>query len=163
MLNIFNLFLFLLALWTLFMIAAGKLSWLYVIFGILASFLVSVCSYRIKLIEEKSELLHLSFGFYRHFSKIFFANFLGSLKMIIKMSLSRELAQPLIYNVKLDPESRINPALLMASFNMTAGLFSIGVKENEILVHAIDKQSFEKFNLRKICKSLENVNDDNLV
>lgn len=163
MLNIFNLFLFLLTLWVMFMIASSKVSWLYVFFGILASLLVSISSYRIKLVEEKSELLHLSFGFYRHFVKIFLKGFVSSLKLIITLALSRKAPSPLIYSIKLGKESQINPALLMASFNMTTGLFCIGVKEDEILVHAIDEAHFKKFDLQKICKSLKNINDDNLV
>ncbi len=163
MLNIFNLFLFLLTLWVMFMIASSKVSWLYVFFGILASLLVSVASYRIKLVEEKSELLHLSFGFYRHFFKIFIKGFSDSLKLIVKLSFSREAPNPLIYSIKIDEENQVNPALLMASFNMTTGLFCIGSKEDEILVHAIDEEHFKKFDLQKICKSLKNINDDNLV
>lgn len=163
MLNIFNLFLFLLMLWIMFMVAAGKVSWLYIFFGILASALVSASSFRLKLIERQSELLHLSFGFYRHFFKIFFKSFFGSLKLLINLALTKEPAHPLVYTVKIDPESNINPALLMASFNMTTGLFCIGAKDGEILVHAIDEEHFKKFDLQKICKSLSNVNDDNLV
>ncbi len=145
------------------MIASSKVSWLYVFFGILASLLVSISSFRIKLVEKKSELLHLSFGFYRHFVKIFIKGFLPSLKLVIKMALSKEAPNPLIYSVKIDEESQINPALLMASFNMTTGLFCIGAKEDEILVHAIDEKHFQKFDMKKICKSLKNINDDNLV
>ncbi len=163
MLNIFNLFLFLLTLWIMFMVAANKVSWLYIFFGILASGLVSISSFRIRLIEEKSELLHLSFGFYRHFLRIFFKGFFSSLKLVMNLALTREPSHPLVYVVKLDPESKINPALLMSSFNMTTGLFCIGAKENEILIHAIDEEHFKKFDLQKICKSLQNVNDDNLV
>lgn len=163
MLNIFNLFLFLLTLWIMFMILAGKVSWLYIFFGILASGLVSISSFRIHLIEKKSELLHFSFGFYRHFARIFFKNFFSSLKLIIDLALTREPTYPLVYKVNLDHESQINPALLMASFNMTTGLFCIGNKENEILIHAIDEDHFKKFDLQKIYKSLKNVNDDNLV
>ncbi len=163
MLNIFNLFLFLLALWIMFMVAASKVSWLYIFFGVLASGLVSVSSFRLKLIEEKSELLHLSFGFYRHFSRIFFQSFFSSMNLIINLALTREPSHPLVYTIKFDPENTFNPALLMASFNMTCGLFCIGAKDGEILVHAIDEAHFKKFDLKKTCKSLNNVNDDNLV
>lgn len=163
MLNIFNLFLFLLMLWIMFMLAAGKVSWLYVFFGILASGLVSISSFRLKLIEEKSELLHLSFGFYRHFLKIFLKGFFSAIKLVIKLAVAKEPSHPLVYSVKFDSESGLNPALLMASFNMTTGLFCIGAKEGEIFVHAIDAEHFKKFDLQKTCKSLSNVNDDNLV
>ena len=52
MLNIFNLFLFLLLLWAMFMLAAGHLTWLYLMFGVIASALVSLVSMRLKLVEK---------------------------------------------------------------------------------------------------------------
>ncbi len=163
MLNIFNLFLFLFALWMLFMIVGGNTSWLYVFFGVVASSLVSLASFRLNLIEKKSELLYLSFGFYRHFFKIFTSGFVSSIKLILKLAAARQPMHPLIYTVEIDKKNHFNMALLMASFNMTAGLFCIGAKENEILVHAIDEEHFKKFDLQKICKRLNNINDDNLV
>jgi len=163
MVNIFNLFLFLFALWILFMISAGNISWLYIFFGILSAGLVSIASFRLNLIEEKSELLYMSFGFYRHFLKIFLQNFLTAIKLIISLALTNKTLHPLIHVVKFNPKNKFNPALLMASFNMTTGLFSIGAKDGEILVHSIDEVYFKKFDLQKACKSLNNVNDDNLV
>jgi multisubunit Na+/H+ antiporter MnhE subunit len=168
MLNIFNLFLFLLALWIMFAISAGNVSWVYVFFGIGASLLVSIFSYKLQIIEKKSELLYLSLGFYRHFLKIFFNNFSESIKIVLKMALSKNDLNPLVYEVKIDEKISFNPALLMISLNMTAGLFCIGLKDNnpegqKILVHAISRANFKKFDFKKICKSLNNVNDDNLV
>jgi multisubunit Na+/H+ antiporter MnhE subunit len=145
------------------MIAGGNVSWLYVFFGILASAAVSVVSSRLNLIEKKSELLHLSFGFYRHFFKIFVRNFFSAIKLIIALALTNKQLHPLIYKVKLDLKNDFNPALLMASFNMTTGLFCIGMKNQEMLIHAIDEDFFRKFDLQKTCLSLSNVNDDNLV
>jgi multisubunit Na+/H+ antiporter MnhE subunit len=163
MLNIFNLFLFLLALWVMFMLAAEKTSWLYMFFGILSSGLVSAASFRLKIIESKSELLYLSLGFYRHFVKIFFYNFFSASKLLLKLAFAKKLSVPLIYSVRQDSDDRFNPALLMASFNMTTGLFCIGAKDEEILIHAISEEYFKKFNLQKACKILNNINDDNLV
>lgn len=164
MLNIFNLFLFLLALWIMFMISAGNVSWLYIFFGIGASLFVSAFSYRVRLIEKKSELLYLSLGFYRHFLKIFLKNFFESIKLILKMALSKNAPHPLVLEIEIKQKIDFNHALLMVSINMTAGLFCIGLKEDKkILVHAISEVHFKKIDLKKICKSLNNVNDDNLV
>ena len=163
MLNIFNLFLFLLALWILFMISAGHLSWLYVFFGILASGLVSIASSRLGVIEKRSELLYLSFGFYRHFFKIFASNFFSSIKLIANIALTKQSFQPLVYKIKMDSEKSFNPLLLALTFSMTSGLFCIGLTNDEILVHAIDEKYFEQFDLKKTCAILAEVNDDNLV
>lgn len=163
MLNIFNLFLFLFVLWGLFMIAAGNISWLYVFFGIIASGLVSIVSFRLRLIEKKSELLHLSFGFYRHFFKIFVSNSFSAIRLIITLALTSKPLHPLIFTVKLNPKNTFNPALLIASFNMSTGLFCIGAKEQELTIYAINENYFKNFDLPKTCAALNNMNDDNLV
>lgn len=162
MLNIFNLFLFLFALWVLFMISAGNISWLYVIFGIFAAATVSIFSYRLKIIEEKSELLYLSLGFYRHFFKLYFGNFFSGLKLIITFALTSKDVKPSIFAVDFD-SSGYNPALLMTSYNMSSGLFCIGHKGDTLFIHSIDDEYFKKFNLKKTVNILKNVNDDNLV
>lgn len=163
MLNIFNLFLFLLALWILFMVVGGNISWLYVFFGIIAAALVSIASFRLNMVEKKSELLYLSIGFYRHFVRLYFSNFFSAIKLILKLAVTNEQIQPLVYVVKLSAKNQFNPALLMTSFNMTTGLFCIGAKDKEMFVHAISESYFRKFDLSKACTSLNNANDDNLV
>jgi|GEM_PF-1479218 len=167
MLNIFNLFLFLLLLWAMFMLAAGHLTWLYLVFGVIASALVSLVSMRLKLIEKNSELLYLSLGFYRHFFMIFVNNFLSSLFLIINLAFRKKDLRPTLHRIKLGANLRFNPALLMASFNMSTGLICVGVKENvkenEMLIHAIDPSYFKKCDFQKICLNLRNINDDNLI
>ncbi len=163
MLNIFNLFLFLFTLWILFMISAGNISWLYLGFGILASGVVSVFSYKLKLIEEKSELLHLSFGFYRHFFSIYFGNFFSALKLIIRAAFAREPLNPVIYVTEFNHDETFNLGLLTASINMTTGLFCIGMRNEDLLIHAVDSDHFKRFDLLKTISVLREVNDDNLV
>lgn len=163
MLNIFNLFLFLLTLWILFMISAGNISWLYLIFGIMASSFIAVSSYKLKLVEEKSELLYLSFGFYRHFLKIYFNHFFGALKLIIDLAFRREPFKPVIHVIKFDNKNHFNLALLATTINMSTGLFCIGMREDEVFIHAIEEDHFAKFNLQKSMSDLVHVNDDNLV
>jgi multisubunit Na+/H+ antiporter MnhE subunit len=145
------------------MIGFNHFSWLYVAFGIVGSAVISLISFRLKLIEEKSELLYLSLGFYRHFLKIFFGNFFDSLKIILKIALQKQPFLPKTYVVKIDEKNHLNPAALLASFNMMAGIIPIGFKDNKILLHAIDEQHFQKINLPQLFKSLCNANDDNLV
>ncbi len=163
MINIFNLFLFLFASWVLFMVAGGHFSLFYVLYGIVACALVAYLSLRLRLVEKNSELLYLSSGFYSHFLLIYLKNFISSMKIIIVMALKNTQIRPLIYAVNLNSEEKFNPALLMVSFNMSAGLLSIDFKENKILVHALDEKYFERFNVKEIVTSLKNTNDDNLI
>src|SRR3989338_1139716 len=80
MVNIFNLFLFLLFFWFILMLSIAQFSPIYIIFGTVFSYSVSFLAYKLKLIEKKSELLYLSFNFYRHFLKIYFTNFFPAIK-----------------------------------------------------------------------------------
>jgi len=163
MLNFFNLFLFLFAAWFCFMVGAQKITWLYIFFGLISSLLVAGASQRMKLFDKNSELLYLSLGFYRHFSKTYLANFFSSISLIVKMAFAKNSVNPLIFNLKFDDEQKYNVGLLIATINMTSGLFVIGTKEDELMIHAIDATYFTKFSLNKVNKSLANVNDDHLV
>lgn len=162
MLNIFNLFLFLFALWIAFILTSGHISWLYVFFGIVAAGLTTLVSVRLKLVEKKTEMLYLSFGFYRHFLRIFIKSFFSSINLIIDLALRKTEIKPLIYHIKIN-KNDCDPALLAATVNMMPGLFTITLEDEEILIHAIDKKYFKNFDLQKIQRSLRNVNDDNLV
>jgi multisubunit Na+/H+ antiporter MnhE subunit len=162
-LNTFNLFLFLFALWIMFMIGASHLSWLYVFFGIIASAFVSIASSRLRLIEQKSELLYLSFGFYRYFFDLFFSNFFNSIRLVIDIALTNKELHPIVYRVPVEEEFSFNHGLLVAGLNMTSGLLCLGVRDEEILVHAIDEKHFQRFDFDKTKKILSEVNDDNLV
>ncbi len=162
MLNIFNLFLFLLLLWLGLMFGAEHFSFTYLIFGILAASLVALGSSRLKLIKKDSELLYLSFGFYRHFINLYFKNFLSSLALIIDLAFLTKSIRPLLYEIKNDFQ-KINPSLMIISLNMSSGLLYVGTKKENFIVHAINEKYFTNFNALKISKNLLNVNDDNLV
>jgi len=163
MLNLFNLFLFLLMLWFLFMFFGHDFSMPLLCFGVFSAGLVSIISYRLKLINEKSELLYLSLGFYSHYIGLYIKNFLSSLFLILDLAINRKSLHPTIHQVKFRENYNFNPALLIASFNMTAGLFVIAMENNIILVHAVHEDYFYNFDLLHNTLNLENVNDDNLV
>ena len=71
--------------------------------------------------------------------------------------------RPLLYSVPIDHDAKFNPALMVASINMSAGIFCIGFKEIFFYIHAIDEKYFNDFDLFKIRKNLPEINDDNLV
>lgn len=162
MLNIFNLFLFLFALWIVLIVTSNHISWLYVFFGFIAAGLATLVSMRLKLLDKKSEMLFLSLGFYRHFLKVFIKSFFKSIAIIIDLALGKSHLVPAIYKIKINKE-KTTPALLATSANMVCGLFTINLDEDEITIHALDEKYFRGFDLKKIYQSLSNVNDDNLV
>jgi len=163
MLNIFNLFLFLLTLWFLFMFFGNDFSIPFLSFGIFSSILISIISFRLKLIDEKSELLYLSLGFYRHFIGLYFKNFLSSIFLILDLAINRKSLHPTLHKVKFRESYNFNPALLLSSYNMTTGLFAIAMENDEIIIHAIHEDYYYKFDLLHNTLNLSNVNDDNLV
>lgn len=163
MLNIFNLFLFLLLLWLGLMFSSAHVSWSYLLFGILFSSLISFASYKLKLIKKDSELLYLSLGFYRYFINLYYKNFLKSCHLIFLLALGKKTLRPLIYSIPLDSNKKFNPALMVSSINMSAGLFCVAIKDNFFYVHAIEEKYFNDFDQFKIIKKLPEINDDNLV
>lgn len=165
MINIFNLFLFLLACWVLFMLSFGTFSVSYVCFGLLSCTLVAVVSAKIGLIEKNSELLYLSFGFYRHFFGVFMRNFYRSILLVISLAFGGKKFQPTLCKATIKKKFDFNPALLIATVNMTCGLLCIETKDDnsEFVIHAIDEKFFDGFDLQKTCLSLEETNDDKLV
>lgn len=163
MLNIFNLFLFLLLFWLALMLSVSQFSWIYLSFGIFFSAFTAIAAYKLKLIDKKSELLYLSFNFYRHFIKIYFANFFKSLKLILRLAFGKKPIRPLIYKVIISHEDRFNPALIIASYDLSCGLFCVFIEGENFLIHAIDEKYFSEFNLFKILRILPDINEDNLV
>jgi hypothetical protein len=121
-----------------------------------------VISLRLKLIEKNSEMLYLSLGFYHHFVKLFFINFIPSMRLLFKMMFRQDSLTPVSHNIKNDEEN-INISALISTINMTSGLLVTNLKDNEISIHAANKLCLDNFNLRKTQKILQHINDDNLV
>lgn len=163
MLNIFNLFLFLLALWFVFMASSGNISWLYLGFGIFSCALVAFFSYKAKLISPQEEMLYLSIGFYRVFLKNYLCNFFSSMSLLNALAFRKEPFKGRTFEVKINQKNLPNFALLVASINMMSGIFCVAADKKSLLIHAIEKDYFAKFNLKDLCEELATVNDDNLV
>jgi len=163
MLNIFNLFLFLLFIWIFLMFSIKEFSLFYVIFGAISSFLVSFFAFKLKFIEKDSEMLYLHLNFYRHFLKIFLRNFFRSFLLAFSLALSKKTLRPLVYKVEIEDVENFNPALLIATINMNLGLSLVRQKDKIFVIHALDEKYFREFNLSKTLKILADVNENNLV
>lgn len=162
MLNSFNLFLFLLTIWVVFCAASGHFSPLYIFCGIFCSAFVVVISARLQLIEKKSEMLFLSFGFYRHFIKLFLLNFLPAILLLFKLAFKQNSVNAVIGRIKSSNDN-INISALLTTINMHCGLLVIDIEDKEILIHAAANIHLKKFNFRKMHKILQHINDDHIV
>ncbi len=161
--NIFNLFLFLLVFWALFLIGSQNFSPFFILSGIFFSFLVSGASFKLGLVEKKSELLYLSFGFYRYFFGVFFENFLSSIRLIIDLAINPTEVHPVVLRTTFTNSKNVNLSLLEMTINMTCGLSCVEISDDTLVIHAINRNFIKDFDPRKICKNISAIGDDSLV
>jgi multisubunit Na+/H+ antiporter MnhE subunit len=145
------------------MISAGDFAILHFIFGVIIASVGAFLALRHNIIKKDIEPLFFHFGFYRHFAQLFIKNFISSVFLLFKLAFSHNKPRPLLYRVNFDATNKFQPSLLVNSFSMSSGLLSLGMIDDKILVHAINENYFNKFNLKKIITSLKKASDDNLV
>lgn len=162
MLNIFNLFLFLLTLWVGLMALAPSFEIYYLFLGIIASAAISFISYKNNFLKKDGHILCLSTGFYKFFTAIYFKNFLSSIYLLIKVAFDHAQS-PSLHKIRLKPNNRFSVGLLISSINMSSGIFCIECKENDILVHALNRDYFKNFDLQQTCVKLSQINDDDII
>ena len=145
------------------MLTNNNFSVVFAIYGFISCLLISFISFFVNIINSKTEMLFLSFGFYKHFLNLYFKNFFKSLLLIYQLSINRKSFNPSIHKVQIKDNYNFNESLLMATFNLSVGLLSIGTEDRHILVHAIHEDFFYDFDILKNIISLNNINDDNLI
>jgi multisubunit Na+/H+ antiporter MnhE subunit len=163
MINIFNLFLTLLSFWLLFAYSNGNLSWFYVFFGIIASLIVSLISWKIKIITKHSNFLFLHIGFYKHFLGIIFSSFAASLLIIFKVAIGSSKIDYKIYSLPIKRLNNSELVLLIPTINLLPGVIFIRQEDQKIIIFALSKHYINKLDLAKICSELTHINDNRLV
>jgi hypothetical protein len=147
------------------MFAGNNISFIYFFFGVISSLFVAVASYRVGIIQKKSELLYLSIGFYRYFIKLYLDNFFSSINLILSLALEKnencKISTIEIYDEKL------NLGLLIAAINISSGIISAShrIDDNKkiLLIHSVDDKYLERFDLYKNIKIINNLNEDDIV
>jgi len=155
--------LFLFTLWIGFMLVGNNFTVNFALCGFFSALFVAIIAYQLKIIDDNSEMLFLSLGFYKHFMWLYFKNFLSSISLLFELAIQKKSLHPTLHRIKFKSNFRFNPALLIASINMTSGIFSINIEDDNISVHAIHEDYFYDFDLLKNVVTLNDVNDDNLV
>ncbi|MFT6106632.1 MAG: multisubunit Na+/H+ antiporter MnhE subunit [Rickettsiales bacterium] len=163
MINIFNLFLTLFFFWILLTFSNEKLSWAFVFIGAGASLLISLLSWKLKLINKHSKFLFLHVGFYRHFSWLIISSFFGSVLMILKAAFFQSKTNPKIHLLKDEKINSNQLILLITTINLTKNLLFIGFNNNQLTVANFGDSDFGKPDLVKIIENLEKINDNHLV
>lgn len=144
------------------MLISGNVSWFFGIMGVIASSLVAFVSFRLNIVTKDSEFLYFNFGFYSHFLGIYLKNFCTFPFFLINLAFGSSV-RPLVYNFPLENISKSQIAILIASFNMSCGLLFIDSKDQKLLIHAVNKEYFEKINLSKLSCGLSKINDENSI
>lgn len=161
MLNIFNLFLFLFAIWSTLLLLSNHIAWSWAIFGIISAFLISCISYKLKLIDNKSQFPFLQTGFYSHFFMLYCTNFISSIKLIIVLAFGNNSNKAVIKSLKFSA-AEVSNSLMIATINMNSGLLCIDCDDEKFLVYCVDQEYLKNCDFEKILKSLKNVNDDEI-
>ncbi|MCE3254782.1 MAG: hypothetical protein K0R25_276 [Rickettsiaceae bacterium] len=162
MINIFNLFLTLFFFWILFSYVNGSLSWFYVFFGAASSLIVSIISWKLKIITKRSNFLFLSFGFYHHFFAVIFHSFTKSLKIAFACAFGSKKINPQIHELPLKKPNSRKSILLISTINLMAGLVFVGFKDDKIIICSLHENFIKQLDLPKLLKELNKVNDNRL-
>jgi len=161
MINIFNLFLVLLFFWFIFAGAGGVLSWLYLFLGIIVSATISLIAWKIKLINQSTDFLFLNLGFYKHFCKLIFCSFFKSIALLFSSSF--KTLNPVTYYLPITKQNSSELALFMSTISLIPGLFCLGLKDDELIIHALDEKYFKQSKINEIYNNLKSIKDDRLV
>lgn len=164
MINIFNLFLFLTAIWAVLLFAFDSFSTSYMVFGMFCAFITTLISWKLKLINKNFNFLFLNFGFYKHFFLVFFFSLFRSIFYLIKLVLLSKETSGYILEItpKKTPE-KSDLMLFVATLTFIFGVSYIGTKKGAILIYVVDKDFFNEDRLKKIYDNISQINDDRLV
>jgi multisubunit Na+/H+ antiporter MnhE subunit len=161
MINIFNLFLVLLFCWFAFAFAGGVLSWFYLFLGIVASAIISLISWRIKLIDRTTDFLFLNLGFYQHFCKLIFLSFFKSMFLLVRSTLKTN--HSITYYLPIKKQNNGELALFISTISLIPGLFCLGIKDEELVIHALDEKYFKQAKINELYNNIKSINDNRLV
>lgn len=164
MINIFNLFLLLLALWSSVVYTLFGFDYVYLVLGVVPALLISVACFNLRIINKKSELLYLSWGFYTYFVKLYCSNFFKQILLQIMMVATPSIIDPkVIKTVLKSSEDKKHAFLFESTIDFMAGYSVLEVHTDYILVGAINSEYAARFSSKAIFKKVNNINDDSLV
>ena len=135
----------------------------YALMGILVCIIVTFISWKMGSVSKKSRFLFLNFGFFRHFAMVIAKSFFRSVILATKSALSSTHNNPIIYHFPMQRQSDGNLTLLVSTLSFIPGVFCIGVRDNELIIHALNEDCLVNARLDKIYKGIEEINDSRLV
>jgi hypothetical protein len=164
MINIFNLFLFLCVIWAILIYVSGDFSMGFMVFGVVLSSVISIASWKLKIINKNFNFLFLNLGFYRHFLSIFFIFLIKFIFFLIRTTFTRQVDQDCLFQIS--PNKILNKSelsIFVATLSFIPGISYVKTHKSIITIYAVSETLFEKRNLGKLYHNIHKINDDSLI
>ena len=164
MINIFNLFLLLSALWSIFVYMIFGLNYFYLGFGAFMALVISISCFYLRIINKKSELLYLSWGFYQYYAKLYCVNIVKQIMLQIKIFFTSSFIDPKTIKISLkNPQDKQYAFLFESTIDFMAGYSILETTPDYIIVGALNEDYVKNFSAKRIFKNIRNINDDSLI
>ena len=111
------------------------------ILGAFSVVLVLFISSRMKVIDEESQLLHLTKNIPAYYAWLLKELVMSNIKVVSTIWQGHLLLQPALTTIKMDHLSDMGKVIYANSISLTPGTVTTDVTENSITVHALDKSS----------------------
>ncbi len=164
MINIFNLFLFLSALWAILAFTSNGFSISFIIFGFIVSLFISVISWKFKIINKDFNFLFLNLGFYQHFLTIFFTSLFHCILFLVKITFTKGRGSGYLFQIT--PKKILGKAeliLFVATISFIPGISYVGSKKDTITIYTLSKDIYKRIDLSKFYHNVHEINDDSLI
>jgi hypothetical protein len=164
MINIFNLFLFLCALWFLLSFSSNNLTTEFMIAGSVISALISLASWKLKIINKHFNFLFLNLGFYKHFLGIFIVSFFRLIPFLVKNTFTNKTKNCCVYEINQKKIlNRSELSLFIATITFIPGIAYLGRNKDNIIIYATSEDLFNNSSIKTIYNNINQINDDQLV
>lgn len=161
---LFSLFFIYLSIWMILFLSSSQFNSLYLVVGVVISFIVAYLSVILKFVSKKGKFLFLQFGFYRFiFNKInnsFYYTTTFAYKILTGKTQS---FTPLVDYIYLENDDIYETALLVNTLNMLPGVICITIKRRYIVVYSIGYEYFIPTDVFLFNQDIINAYDDSLI
>ena len=163
MLNFINRFIVLIFAWCLWLLNDfyyHKINingvFIFISFGVILCLLISWFWQK----TPEQNQLYLSFGFYRHFWQLYWQNYLTSLKMLFKIAFFANKLQPTTQQIAINHNTDF---ALLISFHFLSGVIIDSQDNKSIKISCVDACFLEKKKISFLLRSLQNIDDNQLI
>ncbi len=164
MINIFNLFLFLCALWVFLAFTSGNIMINLLIFGVLFSLIISCFFWKLKFFNKNTNFLFLNIGFYRHFFNLFLRSFFYFIPYLLRVTFNKEEENNHLFQIKFKTAlTELELSVFIVSISFVPGISYVDSDDGIITLYALNEKFANKSYLNKIYNSIHQINDDNLI